>query len=444
MMDLNNYSPKSKVLFIFICSGTKDDESERILKYDNKFSILNSGLSSVDKLKRKRGEAYEYIKKLSNSGSRLSLNPYNDELVFGKDLGGIKDGKYLPAISEYVGRFYNDNGLGSDGIKKLFSSGHHVLIISGLYGILYPNELIQLYECPLEDLPEFKDLWSRDEVISDIISEYVVSNNIQFLVDLTAQYEYRNLVNWSIIKNFTGIDVFHVHSKHFAGEEGLKFLGKFTRNRLFNMGYEEYSKINEIYISDSCCLSRSVIPPNGWPMEESGRIQKLLYSPESSLIEFKPALTGSISDMPLKLNYNEMKYRVMKNIVAMLNSNGGEIIIGVNDSREVKGLDREINGLYNHSIRCGENKEKDDLYFQIFDQMVVEYIGKIYLNHIKVHFWTYDNKTILIVNVSPSVNKASLKIDKKGKRLEEREYWIRGNSGDRKIPYEELKNINKQ
>jgi len=441
MTDLLPYSPTSQTLFVFICSGTKDDESPRTAQYDPNSSIVNVLPVVRRNLIEHRQKAYDLVKKLYNSGARLTTNPYNENLVFGPDLGGIKEGKYLPALKEYIGRFYNEGGLGSDRFEKIVSSGHHVLVISGLYGIIYPNELIQLYESPLEDIPEIQTLWGDDDVLMNIIAEYIIAKNIRFVIDLTAQQEYRNLVDWSAIKELAGPTIFHVHSEHFAGAEGLRFIGKFTRNVLLRMNDGDFERVEGLYVKDSCCLSPSVIPPEGWPMEESARIQKMLYSPESSRVEFKPALTGTTIDLPLQLLFNEMKYRVMKNVVAMINSEGGEILVGVNDDRTVMGVDRERDSLYRSAVRNGEKSEADDLYLQIFDQMIVQYIGKPALKYVKPRFWTYLKKTILIVQVHPSPEVVSLKISKDGIRLKQGEYWMRGNSGDRRASPADIERI---
>ena len=130
------------------------------------------------------------------------------------------------------------------------------------------------------------------------------------------------------------------------------------------MHESDFERVEGLYIKDSCCLSPSVIPPEGWPMEESARIQKMLYGPESSRVEFKPALTGTTIDSPIRLLFNEMKYRVMKNIVAMMNSGGGKILVGVKDDRTIKGIDRERDGLHRTIVRNGKNVEADDLYLR--------------------------------------------------------------------------------
>ncbi len=443
MTDLLSYSPTSRTLFVFICSGTKDDESPRSAYYDPNSSVLNTLPAVRRNLIGHRQKAYDLVKKLYNSGARLTTNPYNENLVFGPDLGGIKEGKYLPALKEYIGRFYNERGLGSDRLERVCSCGHHVLIISGLYGVVCPNELIQLYESPLEDIPEIQTLWTEDDVLTNAIIEYIRAKNIRFVIDLTAQQEYRNLIDWSAIKEIAKPIVFHVHSEHYVGDESLRFIGKFTQNVLLDMSDDDFEIIEGLYIKDSCCLSPSVIPPEGWPMEESARIQKMLYSPESSQVEFKPALTGTVIDLPIRLQFNDMKYRVMKNVVAMMNSEGGEILVGVEDDRTVKGIDHERDGLHKNVVRNGKNFEADDLYLQILDQMIVQYIGESALIYVKRHFWTYQKKTMLVIQVHPSSDGVSLKISKSGIRLKQGEYWIRGNSGDRRTSPDALKQMRK-
>jgi hypothetical protein len=92
MTDLLSYSPTSQTLFVFICSGTKDDESPRTAYYDPNSSILNTLPAVRQNLIDHRQKAYDLVKMLYNSGARLTTNPYNENLVFGPDLGGIKEG----------------------------------------------------------------------------------------------------------------------------------------------------------------------------------------------------------------------------------------------------------------------------------------------------------------------------------------------------------------
>ena len=101
MTNLLPYSPSSQTLFVFICSGTKDDESPRIAQYDPNCSIVNVLPAVRRNLIERRQKAYDLVKRLYNSGARLTTNPYNENLVLGPDLGGMKEGKYLPAKRIY-------------------------------------------------------------------------------------------------------------------------------------------------------------------------------------------------------------------------------------------------------------------------------------------------------------------------------------------------------
>ncbi|MGY4424488.1 pimeloyl-ACP methyl ester carboxylesterase [Bradyrhizobium sp. JR6.1] len=86
-------------------------------------------------------------------GGNRSHQPANARLVHGLDLGGVATtaGEYLPACERYSGRLYGR--ISKDGWESYFRNTPQVkvLIMSGLYGLIEPDEFIQNYDVHLSD-----------------------------------------------------------------------------------------------------------------------------------------------------------------------------------------------------------------------------------------------------------------------------------------------------
>lgn len=139
------YSPLSKVLFVSICSLTKAGGDDH--EYDGGEAIA-SGLAPrlAGKLLRRRERVRNLVRETSEAtwqGVALPELEYNRRLEWGPDFGGGCTARYRPAVERYDGRFFL--GLGVDRADALRASRHHLLLLSGLYGVLRPFEPIQLY-----------------------------------------------------------------------------------------------------------------------------------------------------------------------------------------------------------------------------------------------------------------------------------------------------------
>jgi len=61
MTGLQPYSPTSQALFVFICSGTKDEDSPRVAQYDPGNSIVNVLPSIRQQIVDHRRKAYNLV-----------------------------------------------------------------------------------------------------------------------------------------------------------------------------------------------------------------------------------------------------------------------------------------------------------------------------------------------------------------------------------------------
>ena len=167
---------------------------------------------------------------------------YNCTLAPGPDFGGNADyTEYLPAILRYDGRLFL--ALGDDGKKKLIRSNHHVLLISGLYGVVTPTESIQLYSCPIEGESVIQDLWTTQQLLTNILIDYIRKNKIIKIFDFTAREDYRKVINWDYIKSITNAEVLYCFTKMSAYDYALIEFGNVLRKSLLDYSEKDLHAI---------------------------------------------------------------------------------------------------------------------------------------------------------------------------------------------------------
>jgi len=169
-------SVDSSVLFIAICSNNKQPGGKRYneFSYDDRI-ISDVSLQLGKQLLSSRQRILHVIQ--DNDEARLANIPVKNlplsqGLVAGPDFGAsILDetgGHYLPAIQRYSGRFFL--GLGRDRFIRLRQTRHHVLFISGLYGLVKPFELVQSYSCHVNYHPDIVTTWQNGDLLGRVLS----------------------------------------------------------------------------------------------------------------------------------------------------------------------------------------------------------------------------------------------------------------------------------
>ena len=155
------YNPDSKILIITICSFTKEPGGSSDYQISN--SIFQELFRSTSgKLLDRRNAILDHLWKgdFDTQGQIVSNHKFNAELVKGSDFGVPSTiARFLPAIERYNGRFYK--ALGNEGREKIRKSRHHLLIQTGLYGIVKPLEPIQLYSVPIEHDSLVQKTWKK-------------------------------------------------------------------------------------------------------------------------------------------------------------------------------------------------------------------------------------------------------------------------------------------
>jgi len=219
---------------------------------------------------RRRQIILDFLKgdSVKRDGISLSNMQLNSKLKKGPDFGGDESSLYMPVYQRYIGRFYTEVSVGNPNI--LLETSHHILILSGLYGLLLPEELIQAHSCHVKDHPKIPDTWCRDSFLTSLILAYIKCNSIKKIFDLTGQEAYRCMVDWSRIARKA--EVLHVFSEQYSGPSSLPSLGEFARVQLLSAPERELLEISDgshFFLEEHgrVVLTMNAFPPEGFPRE---------------------------------------------------------------------------------------------------------------------------------------------------------------------------------
>ena len=112
-------------------------------------------------------------------------------------------------------------------------------------------------------------------------------------------------------------------------------------------------------------------------------ISDLILGGESESVEFKSTLRY---DLRQKAVNKTLEYVIAKTISAFLNSNGGNLFIGIDDDQNALGLNDDISTLKKQDI--------DGFELQLIE-VIKKYIGKEFSSHMKINFPEYDKQNYL-------------------------------------------------
>jgi CheY-like chemotaxis protein len=144
-------------------------------------------------------------------------------------------------------------------------------------------------------------------------------------------------------------------------------------------------------------------------------IVELIAQGESDRLEFKSTLQW---DVRQNQENTKLQYSSLKTIVAFLNTEGGILVIGVEDNGNIYGLENDIQCLKNGSV---------DKFERHLVQLIANNIGKRFLSSIKIRFTTIEDKNICAVYIQKANQKAFLKSDKGT------EFYIRTGNSSRSL-----------
>lgn len=154
-------------------------------------------------------------------------------------------------------------------------------------------------------------------------------------------------------------------------------------------------------------------PPRHRPIGE------LIKLGESVVLEFKSTLQWDVLQTKQSI---DLRYSSLKTIAAFLNSQGGTLVIGVEDDGELFGLDQDLKLL-------GGSRDKFE---QLLTRLVTDTIGASVSPLYRLRFETVGGKEVCIIDTERSPEPVFLKTDK-GKQ-----FFIRVGNTTRALDHEDM------
>lgn len=124
------------------------------------------------------------------------------------------------------------------------------------------------------------------------------------------------------------------------------------------------------------------------PIEAHADVHEMILDGESEAVEFKSTLRF---DLHKNEKNAKLEYAIIKTIAAFMNTRGGTLLIGVDDNRNIIGLEADIGTL---------KKQNLDGFQLHLMELLKAYIGADLAAHSKVTFPEIEGKNICVVKVS--------------------------------------------
>lgn len=124
--------------------------------------------------------------------------------------------------------------------------------------------------------------------------------------------------------------------------------------------------------------------------KQEDKVKELIISGESETLEIKSTLRFDVKEGIVN---KKLEYVIAKTVSAFLNTDGGILIIGVDDDGNTFGLEKDIRTL---------TKQNIDGFELHLRQVIKKYLGDFFEKYIKVTFPKVDDKEICLIQISKS------------------------------------------
>jgi len=125
----------------------------------------------------------------------------------------------------------------------------------------------------------------------------------------------------------------------------------------------------------------------------------IIETGESEALEFKSSL---LWDLKALQKNKKLELAAVKSISAFLNSEGGQLLIGVNDDKDIIGLEKDYRLM---------RKQNADGFIQYLLQIINFRLGKEFNKYINIRVEPLEGNEICIVDVNKSSNPVFMKFD---------------------------------
>ncbi len=404
------YLPKSPVLILTRDSDnqTREGEGEKFQESKTFFSSLAGGDSRMILVKGRKA-VFPHLRNTAIPGGGYGEEHFNGRnLKEGKDFFGTDtDARYLAAVNRYLGGVFG--GLGDTGKERIAHSLHHILIVSAAYGLLKPFEPIQYCNYPSGDSTAAYTLWNQDDRITGLLADYIRTYEIRRIFDFTgfSLPFLHGIFRWERITNLPRIEVFHAGHRWGRGDDALPFFGIFLRDTLLPARPTELLDLHPDTWYDDIIFRHE--------LQQDDEFSRLLSQGESAGVEFKsralwsldppdPNITKPPSPEHIRYGADASTFIIAKTIAGFLNTNGGDLIIGLPESGEDHDGDPApgIEGDYRHIHDTGTGAYQD----MITDSIIRKYFDSDFFNrqnsYLSVTFRKTGDKTLCRVTIKKS------------------------------------------
>jgi DNA-binding response OmpR family regulator len=163
-------------------------------------------------------------------------------------------------------------------------------------------------------------------------------------------------------------------------------------------------------------LAASLQSANGDTNTHAHRIRALISSGEGNRVEFKSTLRWNLkTDRAEKV----IDKAWLKSVAAFLNSDGGVLLVGVEDKGDILGIE-------------ADNFDNEDKYLLHVNNRLQQHIGLEHAGFIGYQLVPVDNAKVLMIECQPSPSPVFLKFGK------EEEFYIRVGPGSRRLSTSEV------
>jgi cytoplasmic iron level regulating protein YaaA (DUF328/UPF0246 family) len=412
------FNPTSPVLILTVDTNhkTKEKESKEFNPDDSfRFSGIDENVSQ--NLVKTRAEIFQLLKE-----NKIRWPDDEDELFInqslrnGKDFfGNDENARYLPAVSRLAGGVYG--AMGERGKDFLIHSPHHFLIVSAAYGLLMPFEPIQFYSCQFGDYNLTYDKWTQDNQISELLINYINKYKIKRIFDFTycSTLSYHNSLNWSHINQKTGTEIFHGYHRWGKGDAALDFFGVYIRDHMLLSPAKNLMELKpDNWQEDHIFTTEKKQFEKKKPIDEN-EFAKILAKGETGTVEFKARALWSLdppksvrekppSNEEMKFGAKASKIIITKTIAAFLNSDGGNLVIGIFENKNddhndhIVGIERDYSYLED---RCMDGYQR-----MVIDTILKPFLDSDFFPHfskfISIEFEKVQGKTVCWIKIKKS------------------------------------------
>jgi len=190
-----------------------------------------------------------------------------------------------------------------------------------------------------------------------------------------------------MLSNLRILKLSHNYIREIVGLESLKISSLDLSNNYIEevKGFEDLNNLtnlnlrgNPITNQEEFLLNRTTDIIVEYCKEKKKKVISEIGEKEGQTIEYKETFRWDVKN---RIKNKSLKYEVSKTVCAFLNSDGGNLFLGVDDDGNIKGIENDLK-TYNNS-----NMEKNkDLLHQDIKNIIKEHLGSSIINRVTIEF----------------------------------------------------------